>query len=132
MTAKPHTTIPDDVRRFVLTSIVSVPHLEALLLLRRESCSQWACAELAKRLYLAESVAEQVLSDLHEAGLLECGGGEPSLYRFHPRSEDLLLLVGRLADTYAARLVEVTNLIHSKDERRALQFADAFKLRKDS
>jgi hypothetical protein len=38
----------------------------------------------------------------------------------------------RLADLYATHLVEVTLLIHSSLDRKAQQFADAFKWRKDT
>ncbi|WP_426207802.1 hypothetical protein [Massilia sp. TWP1-3-3] len=39
--------IPADIRRFVLTSIRSVPHLEALLLLRATEAELWSDAGLA-------------------------------------------------------------------------------------
>jgi hypothetical protein len=41
-------------------------------------------------------------------------------------------MLDRLAGIYARNLVDVTNLIHSKTSRKAQQFADAFKWRKDS
>jgi hypothetical protein len=41
-------------------------------------------------------------------------------------------MVTRLADVYAKNLTEVTNIIHSKTDRRAQQFADAFRWRRDS
>ena len=37
-----------------------------------------------------------------------------------------------LAAFYSSHLVDVTQIIHSVGARRAMQFADAFKLRKDS
>jgi hypothetical protein len=40
--------------------------------------------------------------------------------------------IDRLADLYSTHLVEVTHLIHSSLDRKAQQFADAFKWRKDS
>ena len=45
--------LPVDVRRFVLTSIPSVPYLEALLLLRAEPQHAWTAGDLARRLKLA-------------------------------------------------------------------------------
>ncbi len=35
------TDIPDDLRRFILTSVPSVPYLEAILLLQRERGTAW-------------------------------------------------------------------------------------------
>jgi hypothetical protein len=36
-------------------------------------------------------------------------------------------MIDRLADAYASNLVAVTNLIHSKIDRKAQHFAGAFK-----
>ena len=43
-------SIPEDVRRFVLTSIPSVPFLEALLLMRANPAQGWSRDTLARRL----------------------------------------------------------------------------------
>ena len=40
-------------------------------------------------------------------------------------------MLDMLADYYRSHLVAVTDIIHSKTARKAQQFADAFKLRKD-
>ena len=40
-------------------------------------------------------------------------------------------MIDRLAEVYYQHLVEVTNLIHSKTSKKAQQFADAFKWRKE-
>jgi hypothetical protein len=41
-------------------------------------------------------------------------------------------LIDRLAELYSRQLVQVTTLIHSKLDRKAQQFANAFTWRKDS
>ena len=124
--------IPEDVRRFILTSITSVPHLEALLLLRSAPQQSWDGQTVAQRLYISEKAAKELLADLCAAGFLIVTERAPSLYRYHPHSDELREMINRLADAYAKNLVEVTNLIHSKTGRKAQQFADAFKWRKDS
>jgi hypothetical protein len=53
-------------------------------------------------------------------------------YRYQPASEELRGKIDQLADLYARHLVDVTLLIHSSLDRKAQQFADAFKWRKDS
>ena len=40
--------IPDDVRRFILTSVPSVPYLEAMLLLRGEPQAAWDASALGE------------------------------------------------------------------------------------
>lgn len=126
-------TFPEDLRRFVLTSIPSVPFLEALLLLRADPRQQWYADTLARRLYIPERIAHSLLEALCTAGM--AGPCEPAVtgcYRYRPASPSLQARIDALADLYARHLVEVTNLIHSSLDRKAQQFADAFKWRKDS
>jgi hypothetical protein len=122
--------ISDEVRRFVLTSIPSVPYLEALLLMRSDPAADWDAVALARRLYLGEKAAAALLADLHAAGMLECKDG--ASFRYAPASPQLRHMIDALAVTYATHLVEVTHLIHSKTGKKAQQFADAFKWRKDT
>ena len=125
--------IPEDCRRFVLTSIPSVPFLEALLLLRANPTQQWHGDSLAQRLYVRERTAQALLEDLLRAGMVApCPGIEPRCYQYQPASQQLRERIDALADLYARHLVEVTHLIHSSLDRKAQQFADAFKLRKDA
>lgn len=124
--------IPDDLQRFILVSIPSVPYLEAMLLLRNETEQGWDSTRLAHRLYMSEKAAGELLTELHAAGVLEADGpdGAPS-FRYQPSSDGLRETISRLAATYARQLVDVTELIHSKTSKKAQQFADAFKWRKD-
>jgi hypothetical protein len=55
--------IPADVRRFLLAVIESVPHLEALLLLRADPLASWSPDAMAARLYIDESSASRLLTD---------------------------------------------------------------------
>jgi hypothetical protein len=123
-------TIPEDLRRFVLTSVPSVPFLEALLLLRADPQQAWQPDTLARRLYIRERTAHELLDNLCTAGMAM--GTEPAGYSYHPESAELRDRIDRLAELYAAHLVDVTNLIHSSLDRKAQQFADAFKWRKDN
>lgn len=123
--------IPEDVRRFILTSVPSVPHLEAMLLLRQEMEQPWSSARAAQRLYVTDKFAEQLLADLCAAGALIVSGQETLMYRYQPSSPELTQMIDRVAAAYSKNIVEVTNLIHSKTSKKAQQFADAFKLRKD-
>lgn len=123
--------IPEDIRRFVLTSIPTVPHLEALLLLRGTP-GPWTTARVAERLYLGEKAASALLDDLCQSGMAGVSDQEPLRYQYQPVNELLRTTIDSLADFYARHLVAVTHLIHSRHDRKAQQFADAFKWRKDS
>jgi hypothetical protein len=124
----PASNIPDEVRRFLVAVIPSVPHLEALLLLHSEPGTGWAAAALARRLYIDETAAARVLGDLSHHGLLH---KERDGYRFAPADADLAGVTAQLARVYARHVVEVAELIHSSSDRKAQRFADAFRLRKE-
>lgn len=128
----PANSIPDELGRFILTSIPSVPYLEALLLLRHESTLAWTSSQLARRLYLPEPQADALLQNLEAAGIAARRGTEEDVsYQYQPTPE-LAHMLDQVAQCYATRLRAVTDLIHSRVDRRAYQFADAFRLRKDS
>ena len=125
--------IPEDLRRFILTSIPSVPFLEALLLMRADPAQQWTGAMLAGRLYTSERTAQGLLEDLCQSGMARpCPAPQEHCYVYAPGSDALRGRIDSLAEHYARHLVDVTNLIHSTLDRKAQQFADAFRLRKDS
>lgn len=131
--------IPDEVRRFILTSIPSVPYLEAMLLLRGAPEDEWDTKRVAQRLYVSEKVAAELLASLYEAGVLvlsdqsqAAGEGRPRLYCYRPTADALAAIIDQLADVYAKNLIGVTNLIHANSGIKVQQFADAFKWRKDS
>ncbi|HVZ43137.1 MAG TPA: hypothetical protein VHA82_04945 [Ramlibacter sp.] len=122
-----------DTRRFILTSIPSVPYLEAVLLLRTAPGADWDVPSVARRLYVPESRAVELLEAASAAGIFERQrDGNENRYRFHPSTPELAQRIDGLAEAYAEHLVPVTDLIHSRLDKRAQQFADAFRLRKDS
>lgn len=123
--------IPEDVQRFILMGVVSVPYLEAMLLLYREPKRAWDSKGVAARLYVSDKKSAQLLDDLCAAGvaILALDGRS---YSYRPSSEQLHDMISRLAKVYAENLVEVTQLIHSVTGKKAQQFADAFRWRKDS
>ena len=121
--------LPADVRRFILTSVPSVPFLEAILLLRAEPQKAWDAAQLARRLYVPEREGVELLKSLRGSGIADTAGGAESV-RYAPTAE-LREVLDRVAAAYAADLVTITDLIHSRIDRRAQQFADAFRFRKE-
>ena len=126
MTERP--AVPDDIRRFVLTSVPSVPYAEAVLLLRRSADAALGVTEVARALYIAERAAEELLRRGCETGVLK---QDADAYRYHPRDEQLGQAWDRFAACYASDLIAVTHLIHSATHKSALLFADAFKLRRE-
>lgn len=125
--------MPEDLRRFVLTGIPSVPFLEALLLLRDDAARAWPAQSVAQRLYVRDRAAEALLGQLCDAGMAQqCGQPDAPAFRYQPATPAMAALIDRLAELYSRQLVQVTTLIHSKLDRKAQQFANAFTWRKDS
>jgi hypothetical protein len=123
--------MPDDVRRFLLGAMPSVPHLEALLLLHGEPQVEWTPPRLASRLYVSAEAAKSLLQDLLDRRILRMGAAADQ-YVFDPHDPQLVPIVDRLAAIYARRVVEIAKILHSKSDHPAQIFADAFRLRKDS
>ena len=124
--------IPVDVRRFVLANLVSVPQLEALLLLRSTPGERWSAERAAARLYVQAAELESLLAQLAETGVVEgADTAEGRTWRYAPRTPELDALCARIEDVYGRQLVQVSRLIHSRGDRAAQRFADAFKWRKD-
>lgn len=125
---RPMLTLSPDLRRFVVAKIPTVSHLEALLLLRATNA---ACSvgQLGARLYVSLPQVIKIVDDLETVGLAVHLGEN---VQYMPKSDKLAQSVDELAQAYARRLVEVTQLIHSANDRKARRFADAFLVRKDS
>jgi hypothetical protein len=122
--------VPPDLRRFIAAAIPSVPFLEAMLLLRSDAPASWSPARLAQRLYVSPADAASLLKALCASGMAR-PSGEDGQVQFDPQTPELAGLLHRLAETYSSNLVGVTDLIHSRVDKRAQRFADAFRWRKD-
>ena len=121
--------ISDSVRRFLLTNIPSVPHLETLMLLWREQERAFLVDEIASRLYVSVDVAKALVEDLSKADLL--GGDEDeSRYRVRTEPPELRALLHELDRTYSRQVRAVAELIHSNVDRKAHRFATSFYWRK--
>ena len=123
-----HEKIVEEVDKFVLAYIESVPHLEALLLLWRSRPQVSTVEELAKALYLSPRQAEVIGHDLAREGLVR--SSEAGLAYV---SEDAARdgLVGALHDTYALETVRLSTLIHTRGSRAVRDFAQSFRLKRD-
>jgi len=131
-------SLPDDVRRFLLGSVSSIPYLEALLLLRSQPETRWSVRQVAQRLYVSDRRAQELLAELDATGVVEGSPAEGLQFRYQPASPEMRQMLNGLAEVYAHHLVEVTHLVHSRADKRdkrddrAQKFADAFRWRKDA
>lgn len=126
----PDSVIPGDVRGFILENIDSIAQLEGLLLLRADPQLGYKAGTIAERLYITESEADFLLSQLVERGLL-IKDDKTQLYSYQPKSEELRDMIKKLSDIYSHYLLAVTHLVHSKSKSRVQEFANAFRIRKE-
>ena len=121
--------IPTEVERFLLDSIDTIPHLEALLLIFQSPASVWTVRELAARIYVSEKDAGGILEDLTRRSVIARIEQAPATYQFIARSPAQVALLEQVAYAYRTQLVPVTRFIHSKASRSVRDFARAFRLK---
>lgn len=120
-----------DVDRFILEEIDSVPHLEALLLLRRRHPHACTVEEMAKELFIPIMRAEGVLYDLSSRGLILGEQTEGGRFCYKDDSPELAQLIDAVDTTYRRELVRVSKMIHNNASSPMRAFARAFDLRKN-
>ncbi|CAN5302172.1 hypothetical protein BH11PSE11_BH11PSE11_11170 [soil metagenome] len=107
-------TISRAVRKLVKTSIPSVPHLEALILIQASAGECWDADHLSSRLYIGHDECRAVLRDLYMSGFLRKEEKEDGLnYRYSPLSDSVQEGVEQLAKAHGTNLRGITDLIHA-------------------
>lgn len=117
------------VERFLLDSIDTVPHLEALLLLYQSPVTAWTVADLAARIYVNDKQASGILEDLTRRTLIVRLEQNPAKYQYSVRSAEQSALLDKVAQTYRSQLVQLTRFIHSNASGSVRDFARAFRLK---
>jgi hypothetical protein len=118
------------VERFLLDSIDTVPHLEALLLLFQSPGTVWTDVQLAARIYVSEKQASTILDDLARRALIvRVEPSSPAGFQYIARSAEQSALLDTVARSYRTQLVQLTRFIHSNASSSVRDFARAFRLK---
>jgi hypothetical protein len=123
--------IPEDVQRFIVDKIDTVPHLEALLLLWESRPKGWTEEEIAVRVYVPVERARAILQDLVRLRLAVAHNASTDVYRYDPAWDESSQTMPRVAETYGRQLVRVATLIHSKASSAVREFARAFQFKNE-
>lgn len=115
------------VDRFVIEEIDSVPHLEALLLLWNSRPKRWLPEEMGKALYLTTEYTQSVLQELVNRKLA-CSEAGRYAYEPDPERDKVIEALDRV---YRREIIRISNMIHSKASPAVRAFARAFRLKKD-
>jgi hypothetical protein len=120
----------DEVYRFILNQIDSVPQMEALLLLWESRPKRWSESEIAERLYVCPDVVRNILQILVRRHLLGVDTQGTKVYWYESKPGELDRLIEAVAATYRRDLVRVSTFIHTKASAAVRDFAQAFKFTK--
>ena len=120
----------EDVNRFIINEIETVPHLEALLLLWNTRPQRWSTEKLSERLFVSPDAARGIMDDLSRRRLVN-SSEEAEEYYYESGSEDRDDLIEAVDRTYRRELVRISNLIHAKAPSAVREFARAFKFTKE-
>jgi hypothetical protein len=126
--------IPEEVSRFIIERIDTVPHLEALLLLWESSPKSWSVEEIAVRVYVPPVRAAQIGQDLVRQRLAVSEKEDNAAmerYRYETSWDETGMMMQKIVEAYRHHLVRVANLIHSKASPAVRDFARAFQFKKD-
>jgi hypothetical protein len=116
----------EEVDRFILDEIDTVPQLEALLLLWKTRPRWWKHDDLAAALYISADATREVIELLGKMGLVtRNNAGE---YAYAAGTKDAL--IAAVAETYSRELVRISRMIHDKAPSAIRAFADAFRFKK--
>lgn len=121
----------EDVYRFILNQIDSVPQMEALLLVWESRPKKWIESELAERLYIGVDIVRNIMQELVRRRLLVSDTQGARQYFYESKSEELDGLIEAVAATYRRDLVRVSTFIHTKTSSAVRDFAKAFKFTKE-
>jgi hypothetical protein len=121
--------LPEDVHRFILSTIESVEQLEVLLLMHGAPDTSWTPEAIAQQLYSTPSSIRVRLEALSRQELVAPEGPQSS-FRYQPPSAGVAATINRVAECYRERRVAVITLIASKPLENVRAFSDAFRLRK--
>lgn len=123
--------IPPELTRFILTSVPSIPFLEAALLLRRDPGVAWTAETVAQALYIPAGRAELLLQELAHAGVSRAADADGRRWHYAPADEAIAGAYAAIEALYRVEMIAVTQLIHDATQRSATSFAKAFKLRRE-
>ena len=121
----------EEVRRFLLNQVDSVPQMEALLLIWESRPKEWTEKALAERLYIETEVVKILLPPLAQRRLVRVQGSGENRYSWQSISEEMDRLMETVACAYRLDLIRATSLIHSTASSAVREFARAFRFTKE-
>jgi hypothetical protein len=122
--------IPDSVKGFIAKHIRSVEQLEILILLSAAPENIWTVQKVAQHIQSDEASIASCLEELQSQGFLIAKKMPGLVYQFSCSSEELLMGVKALTETYRKQRIKVIEVVLDKSQQNLRNFSDAFKIRR--
>jgi len=122
--------IPKEIREFVARFLPSVEHLEAFIVLHKNTTRSWSPSDMAAELRIPEDSAADVLERLASDNFLDVKISNDILYRFNPATDALDTVSARAAALYVRERIAMINLVTAATLSPIHDFAEAFRLKK--
>lgn len=119
--------LPPELLDLIAFCLPSMEHVEVLLLLRADPERAWTSDEVAGQLKIDRRSSARCLEELHRNALLGAVG-DPTVYRFAPRSEPLARASALLLDAYQRTPVLLVKALYQRPAPGLRTFSDAFRL----
>lgn len=120
--------IPERLRLFLRKNVNSVSLLDVLFLLKRDAQKKWTPEEVSAEMRTNKSYATSQLAELVALKLVSTS---EKTYSYDPQPSDLEV-IDELERLYNSRRSTVIGFIYSQPIDSIRDFADAFKIKKDS
>lgn len=126
------TDLPREVVTLLHRALVSMVHIELLLLLFRTGPRAWTTDEVALELRSSKELVDIALRDLETSRLAEPEPGtNPRKIRFDARDTRAIEAVSMLQTIYDTRPVTLIKELYKRPPSSVTAFSDAFRLRQD-
>jgi hypothetical protein len=123
-------SIPIEVERFLVKYITSLEQLEVLLLVSALPDREWSQEDVYRVVMTTPPLVSQRLEEFVQAGFLT-RSGQPALYRYAPRSEDLAHQLANVGAFYKISRHKVVEFIYSNKREPISEFSEAFRLKRE-
>lgn len=125
--------IPEQMLTFIDDHIESIDQLEILRVLGEDPKKTWTADSLARECQIKPPNIAAILSALEKRGLLKTENLASGLVSsFAQKTPELNDTLSQLLKLYRERPVTLIKLIYARANDRLKEFADAFRLRKES
>jgi DNA-binding IclR family transcriptional regulator len=123
--------LPSEIAAFIGEHLLTTDEIEALTAMCDAPARWWDARLMCRELGLPLSTARLILDHLAALNLLDIRLSDEVRYRLQPGTPELNEMVCRLVSAYRTNRAAVVRAIARVAKRSVLDFADAFRLRKN-